>query len=147
MNNFTATGNLTADPEYKSVGDSGLVSFDIANNRSWLKKGTGGDTGIDPDYEERTVYWNVTVWAKGLHERIMYDLKKGDPVLVSGRVDEDTWDDKDTGAKRRAKKLTVSGGDHDVVAVRKWTKRADREEGGNPLDSGSSSSDPFDDEF
>lgn len=91
-NNITLTGNLTADPEIKYF-DSGSVKtqFSVAVNRKW--------TDAKGEKQEQTSFVEVTAW-KYLAEDSARVLQKGSRVTVSGRIEQQTWDDKESGAKR-----------------------------------------------
>jgi single-strand DNA-binding protein len=88
MNNVTLAGRLTRDPELKFVGQKGtaLCNFSIAVNEKT------GD-------KEVTNYFDCKCWS-GVAEAATSALHKGSPVVVVGRLDQETWDDKQTGAKR-----------------------------------------------
>jgi single-strand DNA-binding protein len=49
--------------------------------------------------KEEVTFVDVTLWAR-LAEISGEYLKKGKPVFVEGRLQFDTWDDKQTGQKR-----------------------------------------------
>lgn len=91
-NNLTITGNLTADPELKYF-DSGSVktTFSVAVTRTW--KDTAGEK------QEQTSFIDVTTW-RFLAEDVARVLQKGSRVTVSGRMEQQTWDDKTDGSKR-----------------------------------------------
>lgn len=81
MNSITLTGNLTSDPEApRQVGDATVVNFRIAHNQ----QGEG----------KPTLFFSVESW-NGFGVRIASDAKKGDPVLVTGRLKLEDWKDKD----------------------------------------------------
>jgi single-strand DNA-binding protein len=48
----------------------------------------------------------VTVWGRQAENCGQY-LAKGSPVLVEGKLHEDTWDDKETGQKRHKLKVVA----------------------------------------
>lgn len=80
----TLVGNLTRDPELKFVGNQGVAvaKFAIAVNRR-VKKGT--------EYEDKTSYFDVTAFGS-LAENVANSLRKGVRVIVSGRVEQETWE-------------------------------------------------------
>jgi single-strand DNA-binding protein len=81
-NRVILKGNLTKDPEYKTVSDRELVSFRIAVNES---VGNG---------KEETVYMDIDGW--GSHANYAHNvlLSKGDRVIVDGRLKQRNWEDK-----------------------------------------------------
>ena len=90
----TITGNLTADPEVRYF-DSGAakLSFSVAVNNYW--------TDAKGEKQEKTSYFNVIAW-RNLAEDAASVLTKGIRVTVSGRLEQESWDDKETGKKRSA---------------------------------------------
>ena len=92
-------GNLTRDPELRSTA-SGLqvCSFSLAVNRI-RKDATGAN-------KEEVSYLNCSAWGKQ-GETIAQYAKKGNGLLVSGRLSQRSWEDKTTGAKRSAVEIVV----------------------------------------
>jgi single-strand DNA-binding protein len=96
MPNYQKTivvGHVGKDPEtrYMPNGDA-VTSFSVA----YTEKGKSGD---------KTTWFNCATFKKTAEVASQY-VKKGAPVLVEGRIQEDEWTDKD-GAKRRSWKLIV----------------------------------------
>ena len=86
------TGNLTRDPELRTTPNGASVcSFSVAVNRVY--KDTSGEQREDVSYID------CSAWGK-LGEMISQYAKKGSGVLVSGRLDQRSWEDKATGTKR-----------------------------------------------
>jgi single-strand DNA-binding protein len=93
INRVIITGNLTRDPELRTVGSSGtsVCSLRVAVN-SRKKEGD--------QWVEQPNYFDVTVWgAQG--ENCATYLSKGRPVAVDGRLRWREWDAQD-GSKRQA---------------------------------------------
>jgi single-strand DNA-binding protein len=88
FNRAVLAGNLTRDPELR-VTQNGVpvCSFSIAVNRVRSKS-------------EAADFFNVSAWRE-LGETVANYKKKGDPVLVEGRLQYRTWQAQD-GAKRSA---------------------------------------------
>lgn len=82
-NRIILKGNLTRDPEYKSVSDKDLVTFRIAVNES---VGNG---------REETVYLDVDGWGSHAAYSKNVDLVKGDRVIIDGRLRQRNWEDKE----------------------------------------------------
>lgn len=115
-NKVILVGHLTRDPETRQVGtESGVTSFSIAVNESW--KNAAGEK------QERVAFIDCEAWNK-TGSIIMQYFAKGKPILVEGKIQQDNWEDKQTGAKRSKLKVNVSnfsfiGGDkNDEVPVR-----------------------------
>ena len=88
FNRVILAGNLTRDPELRFTGDGVPVcSFGLAVNRVFSKN-------------EEVDFFNVSAW-RDLGERVANYKKKGDPVLVEGRLQYRTWEAQD-GSRRSA---------------------------------------------
>ncbi|MDD4341835.1 MAG: single-stranded DNA-binding protein [Kiritimatiellae bacterium] len=97
LNKVLLIGNLTHDPELRRIPSGTAVStLRMAVNESFKSK-SGEDV-------ERTVFLDVDVWDRQAETCTQY-LSKGSPVFVEGRLQLDTWDDKETGQKRSRLKV------------------------------------------
>lgn len=85
-------GNLTRDPELKSL-PSGIkvCSFSLATNRVWKDK--------NGSRQESTDYHNVVVFGRQAETVAQY-MKKGSSIMVEGRLQTRSWDDKNSGEKK-----------------------------------------------
>lgn len=100
VNNITILGNITRDPELRfTPNGTAVVGFGIAVNRSIRDKKSG-------EWQDEVDFFNVTAWFK-LAENCAESLTKGDRVLVSGRLSQDRWEDKE-GQKRSVVKITAN---------------------------------------
>ena len=92
LNKAILIGNLTRDPELKSL-PSGIkvCSFSLATNRVWKDKNGAR--------QESTDYHNVVVFGRQAETVAQY-MKKGSSILVEGRIQTRSWDDKTTGEKK-----------------------------------------------
>jgi single-strand DNA-binding protein len=99
LNRVFLIGNLTKDPELRytpkgtPVADLGLAINRVFTDEQGQKK-------------EDTTFVDVTLWGRTAEIAQQY-LKKGSPVFVEGRLQLDSWEDKQTGQKRS--KLQVVG--------------------------------------
>jgi single-strand DNA-binding protein len=99
FNKVILLGNLTRDPEIRyTPKGSAVCDLGIAVNRQYTL-----DNG---ERREEVTYVDVVLWAR-LAEIAAEYLKKGRPVFIEGRLQLDTWDDKQSGQKRS--KLRVIG--------------------------------------
>ena len=99
FNKVILLGNLTRDPEVRyTPKGSAVCDLGMAVNRQYTL-----DSG---EKREEVTYVDVVLWAR-LAEIAGEYLKKGRPVFIEGRLQMDTWDDKQTGQKRS--KLRVIG--------------------------------------
>jgi single-strand DNA-binding protein len=94
INRVVMTGNLTADPELRSLPSGmSVCSMRIACNTRRKNASTG-------DWEDKPNYFNVTVWgAQG--ENVARYLAKGRPVAIDGRLEWREGEAQD-GSKRQA---------------------------------------------
>jgi single-strand DNA-binding protein len=92
LNKAILIGNLTRDPELKSL-PSGIkvCSFSLATNRVWKDKNNAR--------QESTDYHNVVVFGRQAETVAQY-MKKGSSILVEGRMQTRSWDDKNSGEKK-----------------------------------------------
>ena len=99
LNKVMLIGNLTRDPElrYTPKGTAG-ADIGLAINRVW-----SNDQG---QKQEDTTFVDVTLWGRQAELAQQY-LSKGRGAYIEGRLQLDTWDDKETGKKRS--KLKVIG--------------------------------------
>lgn len=97
MNKFEFLGRLTKDPEvrYTSGNNTQVTTFTIAVNRRFVAQ--GGERQAD--------FFNLTAFGKTAEFCSKY-FKKGQQVLVTGRIQNRTWEDQ-TGQKRYATDFIV----------------------------------------
>lgn len=88
----TLVGNLTRDPEMRyTPSGAAVVTFGVAVNRKWQNRQT-------QQWEESTSFFNVTAW-RDLAQNVAESVVKGSRVIVVGRLEQRSWEDKD-GSKR-----------------------------------------------
>lgn len=81
----TLVGNLTRDPELRYTPSGATVaSFGIAVNRRWQNRQT-------QEWEEQVSFLDVKAWAS-LAENIAESLSKGTRVVVTGRLEQRSWE-------------------------------------------------------
>lgn len=94
MNQTVIIGNLGANPELRyTQSGKPLVTMNIATNRKVRD-------------EEVTTWHHIEVWDK-LAENCAATLAAGTRVIVVGRNEQFSWEDKKTG-ERRTKSLIVA---------------------------------------
>ena len=92
LNKAIIIGNLTRDPELRTMPNGGSVAtFGMATNRVW--KDQSGQK------KEDTQFHNIVVFGKQADTVAQY-LKKGSSVLIEGRMQTRSWDDKTSGEKK-----------------------------------------------
>jgi len=85
LNKAIVIGNLTRDPEMKSLpAGIKVTTFSVATNRVW-KDATGAK-------KEAADYHNIVVFGRQAETSAQY-LKRGQSVLVEGRMQTRSWDD------------------------------------------------------
>jgi len=100
FNKVILIGNVTRDPQVKYLGSGTAVTeLGLAVNRQWADKNSN-------ERKSETTFVDVTLWGRTAEVAGEY-LSKGRPVLIEGRLQLDTWDDRETGHKRS--KLRVVG--------------------------------------
>ena len=92
LNKAIVIGNLTRDPELRSL-PSGIkvCTFSLATNRVWKDK-----NGVK---QESADYHNIVVFGRQAETVAQY-MKKGNSILVEGRMQTRSWDDKTSGEKK-----------------------------------------------
>jgi len=115
INRVVLTGNLTADPELRSLPSGAtLCRLRIACNTRRRNAQTG-------EWEDKPNYFNVTVWGGQAESAARY-LAKGRPVAIDGRLEWREWQAED-GSKRQ----TI-----DIIAEHVQFLGSPREAGGPP---------------
>jgi len=92
MNSVSVVGNATRDPELRfTPSGQAIATFGIAVNRSWRNKQTN-------EWDETVSFFDVTCWAQ-MAENVAESVTKGTRVLVTGRLEQRSWETND-GEKR-----------------------------------------------
>jgi len=92
LNKALIVGNLTRDPELKSLpSGSKVTTFSLATNRVWKDSSGTKQESVD--------FHNIVVFGRQAETTAQY-LKKGQSCLVEGRIQTRSWDDKGTGEKK-----------------------------------------------
>ena len=96
LNKITAMGRLTATPELKTTGNgTSVCSFTLACDRDYKAK----------DAERETDWLDCVAW-RGTAEFISKYFDKGRMMVVEGRLQTRTYEDKE-GKKRKATEIVV----------------------------------------
>jgi len=144
FNKVLLLGNLTRDPEVRyTPKGSAVADLGLAVNRNY--------TTESGEKREEVTFVDVTFWGRTAEVAGEY-LKKGRSVFIEGRLQLDTWDDKQSGQKRS--KLKVIGEMMQMLGSRPGGG-GEVEEGERPARSGkaapppkaSAPSEPDDDEI
>lgn len=82
-NAVTLVGNLTYDPELQfTPGGQATCKLRVASTRFWTSAG---------EKQEATSFIDVVCWSV-VAEHAVESFRKGDTIIVSGRLEEDTWE-------------------------------------------------------
>jgi single-strand DNA-binding protein len=91
-NSVTVVGNITRDPELRfTPNGQARASFGLAVNRRWQNRQT-------QEWEEATSFFDVTCWGD-LGDNVSESLGKGSRVIVTGRLEQRSWETQE-GEKR-----------------------------------------------
>lgn len=118
-NTVTITGNVTRDPELKyTQGGAAVTSFSVA----WNTKSKEG--------KETVGFFDVVCW-RDLAENVAESLTKGVRVVIHGRLDHQTWEDRNGGGKRSKVEIVAD----EVAPSLRWATatvtKTPRSEGGS----------------
>lgn len=93
-NTVTLVGNITRDPELRFTPTGQATStFGLAVNRRWQNRQT-------QEWEEATSFFDVVCWRE-MAENTSESLSRGARVIVTGRLDQRSWETAD--GERRSK--------------------------------------------
>jgi single-strand DNA-binding protein len=91
-NNVALVGNITRDPELRfTPTGQATATFGLAVNRRWQNRQT-------QEWEEATSFFDVVCWRE-MAENAAESLSRGSRVLVTGRLEQRSWETAD-GDKR-----------------------------------------------
>lgn len=121
-NKVILIGNLTRDPQVKYLpSGTAVAEIGLAVNRTWFDKQSNSK-------KEEVTFVDVTLWDRTAEVAGEY-LTKGKQVLIEGRLQMDSWEDRETKQKRT--KLKIVG--------ESMTMLGSRTDGGGPPSGGGSS--------
>ena len=108
----TIVGNLTRDPEIRyTAGGAAKASFGVAVSRRWQNRQS-------QEWEEQTSFFNVVCWRE-MAENVSESLGKGSRVVVSGRLEQRSWET-ENGDKRSVVEIVAD----DVGPSLRWATAA-----------------------
>lgn len=123
LNSVALTGRFTRDPQEKRTGTSSVTEFGIAVSER-VKRGN--------DWVDAPVFVECLCWGKTA-EFVAKNFQKGAGCSLIGRLQLDTWDDKQTGQKRSkmrvvAEKVNFNGSKPDGGRQQQRSEPASEEE-------------------
>src|SRR5437764_2717982 len=93
-NSITLVGNITRDPELRfTPSGQATASFGLAVNRIWNDRQTN-------ERKEAVSFFDIVCWRE-MAENASESLNKGARVLVTGRLEQRSWETQD--GDRRSK--------------------------------------------
>ena len=99
LNKVFVLGRVTRDPQLKVTPNGMQVAkFSIATNKKWKDK--------NGDMQESVEFHNIVAWGKTAENLAQYS-KKGNLLLVEGRLQTTDWEDKDTKKKMYRTEVVV----------------------------------------
>ena len=126
-NSVTLVGNCTRDPELRFTSSGQAVAtFGLAVNRRWQNRQTN-------EWEEAVSFFDVTCWQQ-MAENVAESVTKGSRVVVTGRLDQRSWETQD--GDKRSKIEVVA--DEIGPSLRYATAQVIRNERRDGFDSGGS---------
>lgn len=91
-NSVFLVGNITRDPELRfTPSGQATATFGLAVNRRWQNKQSN-------EWEEATSFFDIVCWRE-MAEHASESLSRGSRVMVSGRLEQRSWETQD-GDKR-----------------------------------------------
>jgi single-strand DNA-binding protein len=98
LNKAFILGNLTNDPDLRQTPQGQSVcSFSVATNSFFVDR--------EGNKQKRTEFHNVVVWGKQAEIAAQF-LKKGSSVLIEGRIQTRTWQDRQ-GMQRKTTEIVA----------------------------------------
>jgi single-strand DNA-binding protein len=121
-NNVTIVGNITRDPELRfTPSGQANARIGVAVNRKWQDRNSG-------EWQEATSFFDVICWRE-LAENVSESLKKGTRVIVTGRLEQRSWEQ--DGNKRSVVEINAD----EVAPSLRWAtakvEKTERRSGGD----------------
>lgn len=121
-NSITLVGNVTRDPELRfTPSGQANTRFGLAVNRRWQDRASG-------EWQEATSFFDVVCWRE-MAENASESLSKGSRVIVSGRLEQRSWEQE--GQKRSAVEVIAD----EIGPSLRWAtaevRKNDRKSGGD----------------
>lgn len=100
FNKVVLVGNMTRDAEVRyTPGGTAVAEIGLAVNRQWFDKASNSR-------REEVTFVDVTLWGRMAEVAAEY-TGKGSQVLIEGRLQTDSWEDRQTGQKRSKLKVVA----------------------------------------
>ena len=131
-NSVTVVGNITRDPELRfTASGQATASFGLAVNRIWNDRQTN-------ERKEAVSFFDIVCWRE-MAENASESLSKGARVLVTGRLEQRSWETPE-GEKRSKIEIVADEIGPSLrwatAEIRKNDRRGPAEGGGPPPNGG-----------
>ncbi len=106
VNKVILVGRVGKDPETRNIGRGEameIAEFSLATSDTWRDKTTG-------ERKEKTEWHNVKIMSDALVKNIVRPyVKKGSMLYIEGKLETESWEDRNGGGKKYATKIVVQG--------------------------------------
>ena len=134
-NTVTIVGNCTRDPELRfTPSGQAVATFGVAVNRRWQNRQT-------QEWEEAVSFFDVTCWGQ-MAENACESLQKGSRVIVTGRLDQRSWET-EAGEKRSKVEIVADEVGPSLRYATATVQRNERRDGFDGGDGGRSAPEPL----
>src|SRR5438105_14457281 len=125
-NSVTVVGNVTRDPELRfTASGQATASFGLAVNRMWNDRQTN-------EKKEAVSFFDVVCWRE-MAENASESLTKGARIIVTGRLEQRSWEDRESGDKRSVVEVVA---DEIGPSLRWATAKVEKNDRRGPSDGG-----------
>lgn len=136
---ITIVGNLTSDPELRfTPSGQAVANVSVVVNTRKYNKQTQEWTDGEP------TFWRCNIWRQ-YAENVAESLRRGMRVILSGRIETRSWEDRQTGEKRTANEIVVDEIGASLAYAMVTVNKVERKSAGNSTQSGPADDDepPF----
>lgn len=99
INKVILVGNVGRDPEMQSTpSGQSVAKFSVATSRKWKSR--------DGERKEETQWHNCVAWGRTAEVIAQY-VTKGKQLYVEGRMQTNSWEDRETGKKQYRTEVIV----------------------------------------
>lgn len=131
----TLTGNLTRDPEVKYGQAGAMARATVAVSRRWQRDG---------DWQEQTSFIDIIAYG-ALAENFAASTGKGTRVIVTGRLEQSSWQ-ADDGTKKSLVRVVASDIGTSLQYARAEVERIERTDAPRPAPRAAQQAAPDDEE-
>lgn len=105
LNKVLLIGRVGKDPETRRLGRGNdapeIAEFSLATSDTWRDRNSG-------ERKEKTEWHNVKIMSEELVKKVVRPyVKKGTLLYLEGKVETESWEDRDSGQKKYATKIVV----------------------------------------